>query len=286
MSSHFLGREPNQIAASPVYLPYPDDGGTVNSVQGRAALGVIAEALLLSALGAMVGLSALGWVTGVTCAFVVNAALARGLSRAGVVGLGPADRVTAVRATLVCAVAALTAHSYVHPAPAAPLVALAVVALVLDGVDGWVARRTGTASPLGALFDQEVDAFLILILSVQVARSAGPWVLAIGAARYVFLAAGWLAPWFNASLPPRYWRKVVAATQGIVLTCAAAQVLPSGVNTTALLVALALLTESFGRDVWWLWRRRPVQAGPTVPPGVLEASGAPRADVDPTAART
>ena len=96
------------------------------------------------------------------------------------------------------------------------LVTLAVVALALDAVDGWVARRTGTASPLGARFDGEVDAFLILVLSVYVARSAGAWVLAIGAARYAFLAAGWLLPWMREPLPPRYWRKVVAATQGIV----------------------------------------------------------------------
>jgi phosphatidylglycerophosphate synthase len=258
----------------------------VSSVQDRAALGVIAETLLLSALDALVGLSALGWVTGLTCAFVVNAALARGLCRTGAVALGPADRVTLVRATLVCAVAALTAHSYVRPAPAAPLVALSVLALVLDGVDGWVARRTGTASALGALFDQEVDAFLILILSVQVAPSAGAWVLAIGAARYAFLAAGWLAPWFSASLPRRYWRKVVAAAQGIVLTCAAAHVVPPGVSTTALLVALALLTESFGRDVWWLWRRRPVHADPAVLASVPERDVLARADVDPTAVGT
>ena len=72
----------------------------------------------------------------------------------------------------------------------AALVGLAVVALVLDGVDGWVARRTGTVSALGARFDMEVDAFLILVLSVYVAGSVGPWVLAIGAARYAFWAAG------------------------------------------------------------------------------------------------
>ena len=107
----------------------------------------------------------------------------------------------------------------------------------------------GTATPLGAQFDGEVDAFLILVLSVYVARSAGAWVLAIGAARYAFLAAGWLLPWMREQLPPRHWRKVVAATQGIVLAIAAADVLPLAVTQVALLVALALLAESFGRDV-------------------------------------
>ena len=111
---------------------------------------------------------------------------------------------------------------------------LAALALALDAVDGWVARRTRTTATLGAHFDGEVDAFLILILSVYVARSAGAWVLAIGAARYAFLAAGWLLPWMREPLPPRYWRKVVAATQGIVLTVAAAQLLSPAVTEAVL----------------------------------------------------
>ena len=125
---------------------------------------------------------------------------------------------TLARATLAVGVAALVADSFGEPAPVTMLVSLAALALALDAVDGWVARRTRTTATLGAHFDGEVDAFLILVLSVYVARSAGAWVLAIGAARYAFLAAGWPLPWMRAPLPPRYWRKVVAATQGIVLT--------------------------------------------------------------------
>ena len=137
-------------------------------------------------------------------------------------GSGPADRVTLTRATLVGGVAALVADSFAGRRPSPCWSLLAAVALVLDAVDGRVARRTGTASPLGARFDMEVDAFLILVLSVYVARSVGPWVLAIGAARYAFVAAGWLLPWLRGPAPPRYWRKVVAAIQGIVLTVAVA----------------------------------------------------------------
>ena len=74
--------------------------------------------------------------------------------------------------------------------------------------------------------DGEVDAFLILALSVEVAPSVGAWVLAIGVARYAFLAAGWLFAWMRAPLPRRDWRKVVTAAQGITLTIAAAEVLP------------------------------------------------------------
>ena len=175
---------------------------------------------------------------------------------------------TLARATLAVGVAALAADSFAHDTPVALLVTLAAVALALDAVDGWVARRTGTATALGARFDGEVDAFLILALSVYVAPAYGAWVLAIGAARYVFLAGEWLLPWMRAPLPPRRWRRVVAAAQGIVLTVAAAGVLPRALTQALLAAALAALAASFGECVWWLWRRRRrAQRGGRVPRG-------------------
>jgi phosphatidylglycerophosphate synthase len=236
----------------------------VRTVQIRAMtgpiLGLIGQLVLLTVLAATVGLSGFGWAIGIACGLVTNAALARGL--AGSEGLGPADRVTLLRATLVGGVAALTADWFSQPAPVATVVTLSAVALVLDGVDGRVARRTGTASTLGARFDLEVDAFLILVLSGYVARSTGAWVLAIGAARYAFVAGRWLLPWLRGTPPARYWCKVVAATQGIVLTVAAADVLPGPVIDALLAASLALLAESFGREVWWLWRHRQVESAP------------------------
>ena len=245
----------------------------MRTVQPGPVIGLVAQAALLAALAGTVGLGAPGWVVGLACAVAMDAALARGLSRAGAARLGPADRVTLTRASLVCGVAALTADSFGGPTPVTTLVALATVALVLDAVDGWVARRTGTVTPLGARFDMEVDAFLILVLSVYVAPSLGGWVLAIGAARYASGAAGWALPWLRRPVPPRHWRKVVAAVQGIVLTVAAAGVLPDAGAVVALAVALALLAESFGRDVWWLWRHRQVSPLPAVSGAALGTMG-------------
>jgi phosphatidylglycerophosphate synthase len=202
------------------------------------------------------GLGAAGWAVGLACAGVMSLALARGLSYWGIGRLGPADWVTLARASLAAGVAALVADSFAESVPVALLVSLASLALVLDAVDGRIARRTETTSALGERMDGEVDAFLILVLSLYVARSTGAWVLAIGAARYAFLAAGYLFPWLRAPLQPRHWRKVVCATQGIVLTIAAAGVLPAAVADAALGIALVLLAESFGRDVWWLWSHR------------------------------
>jgi phosphatidylglycerophosphate synthase len=228
----------------------------MRAVQAFPVTGVIAQVMMAAALAWTVGLSGAGWLVGVTCVVIMNAALARGILRYRPHRLGLADWVTLARATLAVGVAALVADSFDEPAQVTLLVTLSAVALALDAVDGWVARRSKTASRLGARFDGEVDAFLILVLSVYVASSTGAWVLAIGAARYAFFAAGWLLPWMREPLPPRYWRKVVAATQGVVLTIAAAEVLPPALTQAALLGALALLCESFGRDVWWLWGHR------------------------------
>jgi hypothetical protein len=79
-------------------------------------------------------------------------------------------------------------------------------------------------------------------------------VLLIGAARYALLLAGWLIPWLAAPLPARYWGKVVAAVQGIVLTVAVSGVLDRGAGMIAVAAALLLLVESFGRNVIWLYR--------------------------------
>ena len=218
---------------------------------------LLAQVLLIAGLAVTVSLTGAGlspgaWVVGLTSGVITSSGLARGLSYYRADRLGPADWVTLTRATFAVGVAALVAGSFGEPVPVTLLVSLATVALVLDAVDGWVARRTRTTGMFGARFDAEVDAFLILVLSVYVARSVGAWVLAIGVARYAFLAAGWPLPWMREPLPARYWRKVVAATQGIVFTVAAAGVLSPGVMKGALVVALVLLAESFGRDVWWL----------------------------------
>ena len=218
--------------------------------------GFVGALLLLAVLARTVGLGGAGWLVGLASGLTLNVALARALWRDPSARLGPAGWVTLLRATLAVGVAALTAASFERDVAVATLVTLASVALALDFVDGWLARRTGTESALGAKLDGEVDAFLILVLSVEVAPSAGAWVLVIGLARYAFFAAGWVLPWMRAPLPRRDWRKTVTASQGVALVIAAAGVVPSGVSRILLVVALAMLVESFGRDVWWLWRRR------------------------------
>jgi CDP-alcohol phosphatidyltransferase len=229
-------------------------------VQVGLPAALVAQPMLVAALLGIVSLTgngpgAAGWGVGIACAVITNLGLTHALSHFGADRLTRADRVTLARAAFVAVVAALVADSFVEPVPVAILVSVATVALVLDAVDGWVARRTVTGS-LGAKLDGEVDAFLILVLSVYVARSAGAWVLAIGVARYAFAAGEWAVPWMRVQLPARRWRKFVAAIQGTLLTVATASVLPLVVTRVLLVGALILLAESFGRDAWWLRVRR------------------------------
>ena len=222
-------------------------------------IGLVGALALLAVLHWAVGLSVAGWVVGTACGAALTLTLASALLSRGQPSLGPADRVTLTRAVLACGVAALAADGFVRPTPVALFVTLSATALALDAVDGRVARQTGTASPLGARFDMEADAFLILVLSVHVSRDVGWWVLAAGVARYALVVATWCATWLRRQVPPRRWRKAVAAAQGVVLTAAAAQVLDHAFATTMLLLALALLASSFGTQVWSLWRLRSVR---------------------------
>src|SRR6202035_917706 len=195
-----------------------------------------------------------GWITGLVTGSAAAALLVTARRRSDQPAILPADWVTLSRMLLIAGVTGLVADSFSRSASVTALVTLSAVALALDAVDGQVARRTGTDTPLGARIDGEADAFLILLLSIFVSRDYGSWVLAIGAARYALLLAGWLIPWLAAPLPPRYWGKVVAAGQGIVLTVAASGLPDRRTGMIAVAAALLLLAESFGRNVIWLYR--------------------------------
>jgi phosphatidylglycerophosphate synthase len=214
----------------------------------------LAGLLTLLALTGSAGLGPPGWLAGTAFAIAGWAVLAEAMPRYGTTRFGPADLVTLTRAVLAGVVTALVADPGHSRASMWPLVIVAGLALATDAIDGKVARRTGTVSRFGARFDMEVDAFLILVLSAFVATRLGWWVLAIGAMRYLFVAAGRTWPWLRGPLPDRLSCKAVAAAQGIVLTVVI--LLPTLPATILVGLALSALTWSFGRDVRWLYRHR------------------------------
>jgi phosphatidylglycerophosphate synthase len=199
----------------------------------------------------------------VTLAYDGSAPLALGLF--GVVGLvawralpahrhaafGPANGLTVARAAITAALAGLLLAETI---PAAAAAAAGAGALLLDGLDGRLARRTGLASPFGARFDMEVDALLVLVLAALVYHTgqAGLWVLGLGGLRYFWVGAGLVWAPLERELPPSRRRRGVCA--GAVAMLLAALVLPAGVAAPLCAAALAALIYSFAVDLAWVLR--------------------------------
>ncbi len=214
---------------------------------GVAGLALLARETL--SLGALYPLKAV-------IALVVIATLATvGLERHHPFArLGPANLVTIFRSGLIALVVATIGE---QPAPdlALAIAVVAFVAMLLDGVDGWLARRTAMSSPFGARFDMEVDALLVLVLAVLVWRHdrAGAWVLLAGVWRYLFVAAGWVLPWMQRPLPPSARRQAICVVQICGLVFAMLPMVPPRVQAASALVTLLVLSASFFVDIAWLY---------------------------------
>jgi len=175
---------------------------------------------------------------------------------------GLANAVTLLRLLIVCQFVGLGLHimaaGVVSPLSAWLFCSLAMVERMLDGIDGYIARKQGIESAFGARFDMEVDALQILALSAVafMLDKAGAWVLAGGLLRYAFLAAGVLWPAFSAPLPASFRRKAVAVIQGLTLAALLAPIVLPPFSTLAAAMALTLLLYSFTVDTLWLLRSR------------------------------
>lgn len=171
---------------------------------------------------------------------------------------GWANRATLLRASLVAVLLALVPWLDELGNWLWGYTIVALLALVLDGVDGKLARVTGNNTAFGARFDMELDALFILGLSlaVLVLGKAGPWVLALGLMRYAFVAASWFWPWLNGSLPESFRRKTVCVWQILTLMVALLPPVPDGFAALTLATALVLLAWSFLVDIRGLYQRR------------------------------
>jgi phosphatidylglycerophosphate synthase len=180
-------------------------------------------------------------------------------------GFGVANQVTLLRSGLVCLVGGTLLAGGHAPSASWSLAAIIGLALSLDAVDGWLARRLGLASRFGARFDLEIDALLILILAVLVwqAGRVDGWVLVIGGMRYGFAALGAILPVLRRPLPPSRRRKAVCAMLGVLLLICLLPPTPAWLAGYAAALALAAQLASFGTDIVWLARHAEAMA--TVP---------------------
>jgi phosphatidylglycerophosphate synthase len=164
---------------------------------------------------------------------------------------GAANAVTAARAAATCLLFGLwAAATSFDPALLWTLAAIASAALAADGIDGWLARRTGSESRFGARFDMETDAASVLALAllVHAAGRAGAFVLLSGALRYLSVAAGWVVPALARPLTPSLRRKAICVAQVGLLIAALAPPVPAGLAQGLAALGLMLLVYSFAAD--------------------------------------
>jgi phosphatidylglycerophosphate synthase len=240
----------------------PTDLSHRNSARASAVasgVGATVAAVSLSCL-LQVELALSDWYpvkAAVICAIAMLIAISRVSEYHEFARLGPANHVTTARLVLAGLVAGLIGE------PTRPIVATAAtvasaVAAILDGVDGWLARRTRFSSRFGARFDMEVDALMILALSILVWThgKAGAWVLLSGLLRYLFVSIGWLLPWLRRPLPASRRRQTICVVQVVGLILAIAPVVPPPESTWVAAVVLVTLCCSFLVDVVWLGRQK------------------------------
>lgn len=130
-----------------------------------------------------------------------------------------------------------------------PLALLLWATIATDALDGPVARRTGTAGPIGGAIDMEADAALFMVLSVLAAPVVGPWVLLIGLMRYLYVAAMRVRPALRRPLAFSQSRRLIGGGQGVAIGIAMLPIVPVPLAQVIAGLALALLLFSFGRDV-------------------------------------
>lgn len=227
------------------------------SLLSNILLSCVALAALSAAFSALPGLGVeFVFVSlGLFAAAAVPLALL-GLRHLDTQSFGIANSVTLLRLSLAAMLCALL---FVHVRTGVLWLAIviATAALLLDGLDGRLARRNGLSSRFGARFDMEVDALIVCVLALLAwhFERAGGWVLAAGLMRYAFVAAAAVLPWMRAELPPSLRRKTICIVQSTTLLICIGPIVPAAPAELIAAAGVGLLAWSFALDIGWLHLR-------------------------------
>lgn len=133
------------------------------------------------------------------------------------------------------------------------LAGVALGSLLLDLVDGWLARRAGLSSEFGALFDMETDALFVLTLALTLFSRgvAGPWVIMAGLWRYLYvLAPACITPSGAEDKRSRHGRLLYV----LMMACfVVALAVPPSTGWLLGLIGTAAVSISFMHSFWQLY---------------------------------
>ncbi len=135
---------------------------------------------------------------------------------------------------------------------------LAFIALILDGVDGFIARKYKESDSFGISFDQEADNLMLLILSLSVYlnKNIGIIIFLIPMYRYIFISSMYRFLWLKRELPKSFIRKFVCIFTSILLIMSHISYLDEYIMINIVFFALFIITFSFAKDIIWLYRKK------------------------------
>ncbi len=157
-----------------------------------------------------------------------------------------ANQITAFR-FLLSAITALV----VFQVPEIVIFFLFGLAILLDGLDGYLARKYKQVSEIGALFDKTVDAYFVLLLSfILVLKYEVPfWFLGIGYLHYgyelLLLGLGWQ----DLPIPKNPIGKYAAAL--LFISLLSPFILPAYIYLVILYLSAILVSLSFGLSFFY-----------------------------------
>ena len=134
---------------------------------------------------------------------------------------------------------------------------LVIISLILDGADGYLSRHLNQMTLFGKTFDQEVDNFLIFILSFSLIYNYdfNIALVCIPLYRYIFLILinqGFIS---NHQLPESLFRKTVCVIT--ILSLAACNYYNMVESMRSLIyIIIILVSYSFLKDTIYLYRRK------------------------------
>ena len=121
--------------------------------------------------------------------------------------------------TLARLMAILLAVMNYHTMSSVQFAGIMLVAVLLDALDGYIARRYGVSTEAGADLDMETDAFYVVCMSLIVFtdHAAGYLVLTAGLLRYIFVWLLRLTGLYRTAMPKLRWSRQIAAIYFIAL---------------------------------------------------------------------
>lgn len=159
---------------------------------------------------------------------------------------GYANAVTLFRLLLIC-LAGLFSQQW----PDFLLFACFSASVMLDVLDGYLARRFNQSSDFGLYFDMETDAFFVALLSLILYQKAWieAWLLFPGFLRYLYMIVWVILPGKPKKEPKRKYASIIAGIFFVVLLLPF--VLPEYLYQWPIRISGALIIGSFAVSAWF-----------------------------------